>query len=305
MNKFILGRVVQAVISLVVVSIFVFSIVRISGDPLHNLLPLEAPQEQYDEMRKLLHLDEPIHIQYVTWASGILRGDFGDSIFFRRSVGSLIASRLPNTLLLAGVAFLFALVIGLIVGVYSASNRGSRFDVISRSVAIIGMAAPSFWLGLMLIMVFAVQFGVLPAGGKGDWKSVILPAITLGSFPVAGLMRLTRSSMIEVLSSEYIKLARIKGVSEVWVLWKHAFRNAGIPVLTFGGIIFIGLLRGSVITETVFAWPGIGRLVLEGVINRDFPIVQGVVLLFSSWYILMNLIVDISYSFINPKIRYS
>ena len=290
---------------MVVISIFVFSIVRVSGDPLANLLPLEAPKEQYEEMRKLLHLDEAIHIQYVTWISGIFRGDFGDSIFFRRSVSSLIIDRLPNTLLLAGVAFLLTIVIGLIVGVYSATNRGNPFDVISRTVAIIGMAAPSFWLGLMLILLFAVQFGVLPAGGKGDWKSVILPAITLGTFPVAGLMRLTRSSMIEVLSSEYIKLARIKGVSEIWVLWKHAFRNAGIPVLTFGSIIFIGLLRGSVITETVFAWPGIGRLVLEGVINRDFPIVQAVVLMFSTWYILMNLVVDITYSFINPKIRYS
>ena len=305
MGKYIYRRSLQALLSMFVVTIVVFGIIRLSGDPLQVLLPLEAPPSQYEEMRRLLKLDRPIYEQYLVYISGIFRGDFGKSTAMRINVSELIADRMPATLQLAAVGFVFATVIGLTVGVYAAAYRGSPLDVVARSVAIVGMAAPGFWLGIMLIMIFAVWWDVFPAGGKSGWSSLVLPAITLGSFPVAGLMRLTRSSMIEVLSSEYVKLARIKGVSESQVLWKHAFKNAAIPVLTYAALFFIGMLRGSVITETVFAWPGIGRLVLEAVLNRDFPIVQTVVLMFSAWYIIMNLVVDILYAYINPRIRYA
>ena len=304
MARFILRRFLQALLSMFIVTIFIFGIVRLSGDPLQIILPEEAPPEKYEEMARLLYLDRPIHVQYLKWMSGVLTGDFGESSTLQVPVSTLIAERLPATMQLTAVAFAFTLALGLTVGIYAAAHRGSSLDVISRSVAIIGMAVPNFWLGIILIMVFAVWLGILPAGGKGDWTSLILPAITLGTFPVAGLMRLTRSSMIEVLDSEYVKLARIKGVKESLVLWKHAFKNAGLPVLTFASLYLILMLRGSVITETVFAWPGVGRLVLDSILNRDFPVIQGVVLMFSSWFIFTNLLMDVFYAYLNPKIRF-
>ena len=304
MSQFILRRFIQALVSMFIVTVFVFGIVRLSGDPLQLILPEEAPPEKYEEMARLLYLDKPIHVQYLRWMSGVLKGDFGTSTRLQVPVSTLIGEGLPNTIQLTAVAFVFTLVVGLTVGIYAAANRGSRLDVISRSVAIIGMAVPNFWLGIILIMIFAVYLGWLPAGGKGDWTSVILPALTLGTFPVAGLMRLTRSSMIEVLDSEYVKLARIKGVKESLVLWKHAFKNAALPVLTFASLYLVLMLRGSVITETVFAWPGIGRLVLDAILNRDFPVVQAVVLMFSSWFIFSNLLLDVLYAYVNPKIRF-
>jgi len=169
---------------------------------------------------------------------------------------------------------------------------------------VLGQAQPNFWTGIVSILVFAVLLGWLPAGGKSGWSSIILPAVTLGWLPVAGLMRLTRSSMLQVLNSEYVKLARIKGVSEFHVLWKHSLKNAALPLLTYSGLVFIGLITGSIVTETVFAWPGMGRLVFSAIVERDFPTVQGVVLIFSAWYILASLLVDIAYAYLNPKIRY-
>ena len=177
-------------------------------------------------------------------------------------------------------------------------------DALARGFAVLGQAQPNFWTGIIFILVFAVYLGWLPAGGKSGWNSVILPAVTLGWLPVAGVMRLTRSGMLQVLNSEYVKLARIKGVSEVQVLWKHALRNAALPVLTYSSLVFISMITGSIITETVFAWPGIGRLVLEAVVNRDFPIIQAIVLMFSAWYIIGNLLIDITYAYLNPKVRY-
>jgi peptide/nickel transport system permease protein len=195
-------------------------------------------------------------------------------------------------------------VFGLSIGVYSAVFRSSALDGVARTLAVVGQALPNFWLGIILILVFGVWLRWLPAGGMGHWYNLILPAIALGWAPVAGVMRLTRSSMIDVLGSEYIKLARIKGVSPIYIHWKHAFKNAALPVLTFTALVLLGLVRGAVIVETVFAWPGVGLLVLEGINNRDFPIVQGVVLMFSSWIIFGNLLVDILYAYINPRIRY-
>ena len=304
MVGFILRRFLQALLSMFVVTVFVFGVVRLSGDPLQLILPEEAPPEKYEEIARLLYLDRPIYVQYSKWMSGVLTGDFGTSTSLQVPVSTLIGERLPNTIQLTAVAFGFTLVLGLSVGVYAAAHRGTPLDVIARTFAVIGMAVPNFWLGIILIMIFAVWLGILPAGGKGGWSSLILPALTLGIVPVAGLMRLTRSSMIEVLDSEYVKLARIKGVKESLVLWKHAFKNAALPVLTFASLYLILMLRGSVITETVFAWPGIGRLVLDAILNRDFPVVQAVVLMFSSWFIFTNLIMDVLYAYINPKIRF-
>lgn len=287
-----------------VVTIIVFGMVRLSGDPLNVLVPDEAPQEVYDEMRILLGLDKPVPVQYLIWIGKILRFDFGKSTTQRISVSTLIVERFPATFQLTALAFAVTLLIGLPIGVYAAAYRGTFLDSFARGFAVLGQAVPNFWLGIVFIMIFAVILGWLPAGGRGDWKSIILPAITLGWAPVAGIMRLTRSSMLEVLGTEYVKLARIKGVREPVVQWKHAFKNAALPVLTFASLILIIMARGSVIVETVFAWPGVGRLVLEGVYNRDFPIVQAIVLMFSSWFIFGNLLVDIGYAYLNPKIRY-
>ena len=304
MGRFIASRLVQAVISMFVVTVFIFGAVRLSGDPLQVLLPVEAPPEQYEEMRKLLYLDRPVHVQYWKWVSRVAVGDLGMSTSGRIPVRDLIWERLPNTLQLAGVAFAFTLFFGLTVGVYAAAYRGTTLDMLARSFAVLGQAQPNFWTGIVSILVFAVLLGWLPAGGKSGWSSIILPAVTLGWLPVAGLMRLTRSSMLQVLNSEYVKLARIKGVSEFHVLWKHSLKNAALPLLTYSGLVFIGLITGSIVTETVFAWPGMGRLVFSAIVERDFPTVQGVVLIFSGWYILASLLVDIAYAYLNPKIRY-
>ncbi|MCZ6614511.1 MAG: ABC transporter permease [Chloroflexi bacterium] len=306
MSRYIIKRSIHAVITLFVVSIVVFMIVRLSGDPVLLLVPDEAPAEDYEEMRKLLRLDEHITVQYVIWMRQVLTGDLGESTTQRLPVATLILERFPATLQLTSLAFTFTLLIGLPIGVYAAAHRGGALDFLARGFAVFGQATPNFWMGIVFIMIFAVWLGWLPAAGReGGIKFLILPAVTIGWFPVAGVMRLTRSSMLEVLNSEYVKLARVKGVRESLVLWKHAFKNAALPVLTYSALIIVFMVRGSVIVETVFAWPGVGRLVLEAVYNRDFPIVQAVVLLFATFFITANLLVDITYAYLNPKIRYS
>ena len=304
MHRFILGRFIQSLLSMFIVTIVVFELVRLSGDPAQFLLPLEASPEQYQEITELLGLDKPLHVQYLKWMSEVLTGNLGTSTTKRVAVSTLIAQRMPNTLQLTVVAFVLSVVIGLTAGAYAASYRGSYLDHMVRSFAILGMSVPSFWLGIILIMIFAIWLGVLPAGGKEGWTSAILPAVTMATFPLAGLMRLTRSSMIEVLDSEYVKLARVKGVNEFVVRWKHAFKNAALSLLTFSAIFLVGMLTGSIIAESVFAWPGIGSLVLDSVYNRDFPTIQAVVLMFSSLFIFTNLVVDVLYAYLNPKIRY-
>ena len=306
MGRFIIKRTGHAVITMFVVSMIVFMIVRLSGDPVLLLVPDEAPAEDYEEMRKLLRLDEHITVQYVIWMRKVLVGDLGVSTTQRLPVATLISERFPATLQLTSLAFAFTLILGLPIGVYAAAYRGSPLDLFARAFAVLGQALPNFWLGIVFILIFAVWLGWLPAAGReGGIEYLIMPAVTIGWFPVAGVMRLTRSSMLEVLNSEYVKLARVKGVRESMVLWKHAFKNAALPVLTYSALIIVFMVRGSVIVETVFAWPGVGRLVLEAVYNRDFPIVQSVVLLFAMFFISANLVVDIAYAYLNPKIRYT
>ena len=306
MGRFIIKRTGHAVITMFVVSMIVFMIVRLSGDPVLLLVPDEAPAEDYEEMRKLLRLDEHITVQYVIWMRKVLVGDLGVSTTQRLPVATLISERFPATLQLTSLAFALTLILGLPIGVYAAAYRGSPLDLFARAFAVLGQALPNFWLGIVFILIFAVWLGWLPAAGReGGIEYLIMPAVTIGWFPVAGVMRLTRSSMLEVLNSEYVKLARVKGVRESMVLWKHAFKNAALPVLTYSALIIVFMVRGSVIVETVFAWPGVGRLVLEAVYNRDFPIVQSVVLLFAMFFISANLVVDIAYAYLNPKIRYT
>jgi peptide/nickel transport system permease protein len=255
-------------------------------------------------MRITLGLDKPLHIQYLTYMSHAVRGDFGKSLRWNRPNLDLFLERFPRTLLLASAAMAFAVFVGIPMGVLSAVSVGRWFDNIGKGFAFLGQAMPTFWCGIMLIIVFAVWFRILPTSGVGSWKNLILPAFTLGWAVTAALTRLSRSAMLDVIDTEYIKMARLMGVSEMAIVAKHAFKNAFIPILTLGAMNFIILLNGTVVTETVFNWPGIGRLVVDAIRTRDFPVVQTCVLIASSLFIFVNLLVDILYAYIDPRIRY-
>ena len=305
MQGYIVGRLVQSVVSMFVVSVVVFALVRLSGDPIAIMMPAEASQADIELMRAHLGLDRPWAVQYWRFISNAVQGDFGRSVRFRRPAMDLIAERYGATLELGGLAVVIVILVAIPVGVYAAVRRGTALDYTARAFAALGQAVPPFWLGLVLVLIFAVFLGLLPTSGRGTPLHVVLPGITLGWFAVAGLMRLTRSSMLDVLGSEYVKLARIKGLPERTVIWKHAFKNAALPVVTFAALLFVALLNGSIIVETVFGWPGLGLLVIEAVDSRDYPIVQAVVMCLSAMYIGVNLLVDILYGYLNPKIRYS
>jgi len=304
-QRYIVGRAVQSVVSMFVVSLVVFTLVRLSGDPIQIMAPAEATQADIELIRASLGLDRPWPVQYWHFLTRSLQGDFGKSVRFRRPAMELIAERYPATLELGGLAVLIVIAVALPVGVYSAVRRGTPLDYVARGFAALGQAVPPFWLGLVLVLIFGVLLRLLPTSGRGTPLHVLLPGITLGWFAVAGLMRLTRSAMLDVLGSEYVKLARIKGLPERTVIWKHAFKNAALPVVTFAALLFVALLNGSIIVETVFGWPGLGLLVIEAVDSRDYPIVQAVVMCLSAMYIGVNLLVDVLYAYLNPKIRYS
>ena len=305
MQRFIVGRVIQSIVSMFVVSIVVFALVRLSGDPIQIMMPAEASKADIELVRAHLGLDRPWTVQYWRFLTQALQGDFGRSVRFRRPALDLVAERYGATLELGGLAVFIVIAVAIPVGVYSAVRRGSALDYAARAFAALGQAVPPFWLGLVLVLIFGVLLHLLPTSGRGTPLHVLLPGITLGWFAVAGLMRLTRSSMLDVLGSEYVKLARIKGLPERRVIWRHAFKNAALPVVTFAALLFVALLNGSIIVETVFGWPGLGLLVIEAVDSRDYPIVQTVVLFLSAMYIGVNLLVDILYAYLNPKIRYS
>ena len=305
MSRYVLGRLLQSLVSMFVVSLVVFAMVRLSGDPIQIMAPAEASQADIALMRAYLGLDRPWAVQYWTFISHAAQGDFGRSVRFRRPAMELIAERYGATLELGGLAVVIVIAVALPVGVYAAVHRGTPLDYAARAFAALGQAVPPFWLGLLLVLIFGVLLRLLPTSGRGTPLHVLLPGITLGWFAVAGLMRLTRSAMLDTLGSEYVKLARIKGLPERTVIWKHAFKNAALPVVTFGALVFVALLNGSIITETVFGWPGLGLLVIEAVESRDYPIVQAVVLCLSAMYIGVNLLVDMLYAYLNPRIRYA
>ncbi|HXH10983.1 MAG TPA: ABC transporter permease [Alphaproteobacteria bacterium] len=304
MAAYLIGRMLQALLSMVVVISIVFVLTRLSGNPIHLLLDVNATQRDLEILTHHLGLDRPLPVQYAIYVKNIAFGDFGTSILTRRPVSEHLWERLPATLELGFVAMFLSVAIGVPIGVYSAVRRGGPLDGAARVFAVLGQSMPAFWLGLMLILIFGVILGVLPAGGRGGIQHLILPAFTLGYFTSAAIMRLTRSSMLEVLGADYIKFARLKGLHEQVVLWKHGLKNALLPVITFAVMLFVQFLGGAVVTETVFAWPGLGRLILESITTRDYPIVQAGVLVLSALYLTGNLLVDVLYSYLNPKIRY-
>jgi len=304
MQRYIFKRIVQAIFCVVGVTIIVFSLTRLSGDPLSLLLAPDAMQEDVEEMISILGLDEPFHVQYWDFISRAVQGDFGKSLRWKRPCIDIFLEKFPNTLQLAVLSMAWALLVGISVGILSAVKVGTWFDNFGKIFALLGQATPVFWLGIMLMMVFAVNFRWLPTSGMGGIENLILPSVTLGWIFTASITRLTRSAMLDVLDSEYIKMARIKGVPERFVIIKHAFKNAMIPVVTVASLQFITLLNGTVITETVFNWPGVGRLVVDSIFARDYPMVQTVVLIASCLFVFTNLAVDILYAYIDPRIRY-
>ncbi len=305
MQRFIVVRVFHSLIALVAISIIVFGLARITGNPLDVLLPIEATQEDFDRVEKAWGLDKPLPLQYFKYVSNVLQGDFGDSFKWQdKTARELVVSRFPATLQLASLALIMSIILALPIGVIVAVKKDTGIDYLGKIVALLGQSLPSFWLGIVLMWIFAVQLDLLPTSGKGGIKHMILPAVALGWFQVAAIMRLTRSSLLEVLDTEYVKLARIKGLSERTVIWKHCLRNALITPLTYFGLILGSFLTGSVVTETVFAWPGVGLLAIDAVRARDFQVVQTVVLFFATIYILANLLVDIMYAYLDPRIRY-
>jgi ABC-type dipeptide/oligopeptide/nickel transport system permease component len=269
-------RLAQALLVLLGVSFIVFFILYLTGDPALILLPPDASAEDVQKFRETMGFNDPFVVQYGRFLAGALRGDFGQSVRHGEPAFNLVVERMPATFELAGAALL---------------------------VALLGQSMPTFWLGIMLILVFSVQFNLLPSSGRGSLEHLVLPAITLGLFTTARITRLTRSGMLEVLSQDYIRTARAKGVSDPPVVWKHALKNAAIPIVTIVGIELGTLLGGSVITETIFAWPGVGRLSVQAIYNRDYPVVQAAVFLLSSTFVLVNLVVDVVYTYLDPRIR--
>jgi peptide/nickel transport system permease protein len=289
--------------TLVAMSVIVFLLGRLTGDPVALLLSEYATEQDRADLTRELGLDQSLPRQYLVFVARAVQGDLGRSVAGdRQPATQLIAERLPASLRLACVALLISLSIGVPLGVLAAMKRGTYIDSSARVVALLGQSVPVFWLGLVLMYVFSVQLGWLPTSGYGDWRHYVLPAVSMALFTVAAVTRLVRVSMIDALSSEYIKLARIKGVSERSVVWKHALRNSLIPVLTYMGAFFATMITGAVVIETVFSWPGIGRLAYESILNRDFPVMQAVVLVMTGVFMLANLAVDIAYAWLDPRI---
>jgi peptide/nickel transport system permease protein len=303
MAGFIARRLLQGLAVLVLVATAIFFLGRLTGNPADLMLPEDATGEDRQRLIEALGLDGSLFTQYVAFISGALKGDLGTSLRMRQPAVDIFLSRLPNTLAIIPWALLLAMTVGIPLGVVAAINRGRLLDRAAGTVAVLGIAMPSFWLGIVLIFLFSVELGWLPSGRMGGPEHYVLPVITLGAFLTAGFMRLTRSSMLEVLDSEYVKLARIKGLSERVVIWKHCLRNALIPVLTLWGVFVGNLITGAIVTETVFAWPGVGRLTYEAVIYRDFPLLQAVIILKAILILCINLCVDILYAYVDPRIR--
>ena len=303
MSVYLLRRLAQSVLVLLGVSFVVFFILYLTGDPALLLLPPDATADEIQKFREAMGFNDPFIVQYGRFLGGALRGDFGQSVRHGEPAFPLVLERLPATFQLSGAALLVALVLAIPAGVLSAVRRNTVPDYVATVLALLGQSMPTFWLGIMLILVFSVQFNWLPSSGRGGLEHLVLPAVTLGLFTTARITRLTRSGMLEVLNQDYIRTARAKGVSGQPVVWKHAFKNAAIPIVTIVGIELGTLLGGSVITETIFAWPGVGRLSVQAINNRDYPVVQAAVFLLASTFVLVNLVVDLLYTYLDPRIR--
>lgn len=302
MAKYISKRLLQAIFVLLGVSLVAFIILHLSGDPLSLLISSGATPEQEAAIRTKMGLDDPLYIQYFRFLAQILHGDFGESLYYKQSTLSLIMNRLPATIQLTFAGILVATVIGIPLGIIAATKKGSVVDSVVRIIAICGQAIPSFWLGLMMILIFSVKLKWLPTSGRGTFAQMIMPAITVGLFSMASVCRLTRSTMIETLKTDYIRTAKAKGLHKARIIVVHALRNSLLPVVTTIGMEIGHLLGGTFLTETIFSWPGIGSLAVQAITNRDYPLVQTAVLITAFMFVIVNLIVDLLYAVIDPRI---
>jgi len=306
MRTYILRRVAQSALTLLGVSVLVFVILRVlPGDPARMLLPDGAPETAVAELNRQLGLREPLIVQYGLFVRSVAHGDFGQSFQYRAPALRVVLERLPATVQLTAAAMLLTIAAGVSLGIVTAVLRGTRYDVAGTILAVLGQSLPNFWLGIMLILLFGVALRWLPTSGFASWTSLVLPAVTLAAFPTALVARLTRSSMLEILNRDYVRTGRAKGLTEPSVVLRHALRNAAIPVLTVIGLQIGSLLGGAVITESVFAWPGMGKLIVDAIFFRDFPVVQTVLILSATVFVAINLLVDLLYTVIDPRIRYS
>ncbi len=303
MKTFFLRRLTYSIVLLLATTIFVFIMSRQSGDPRHLFLSEQSTQAEWEAWGVELGLDKPTWQQYIIWLGNAVTGDFGESIRQRRPALDVVTERIPATLEMAFGSFLFSVATGIPLGVLSALKRGSLLDYIGRTFALVGQAAPVFWLGIVLVLIFSVNLEWLPVARRGGWEHYILPSVTLGWLFASSFLRLTRSAMLEVLDSEFIKFARAKGVDNSLVIWKHAFRNALLPSLTYAGLLLAGLITGAVITETIFSWPGLGSLAVTSVLQLDFPVLTAIVCVITLAYAGMALLIDLLYAVADPRIR--
>jgi peptide/nickel transport system permease protein len=305
-QRYIVDRALQSLVTLFIVSLVVFGLVRLTGNPLDVMLDVTAPPAERERVASMLGLNQPIYVQYGIFLSQLAQGDLGKSLRSKEPVTELLAQSVPNTVELVALASVIALAIAMPLGILAATHKGSALDVGVRIVALLGQSIPGFWIANVFILVFAVELGILPSGRKEGPEYYVLPAVTMAlfGFMLSGSLRLLRGSMLDVLDSEFVKFARTKGVANSVVIWKHALRNALIPLITFVGFYFGLLIGGSVIIESVYAWPGVGRLAYEAVKWRDYPVIQGVVLYVSFMIMAINLVVDVLYAYVDPRIRY-
>jgi peptide/nickel transport system permease protein len=303
MPAFIASRLIQTALVVFLSLTAVFFLVRLGGDPVLLFMPMDIQAKDVDEFRQRLGFNDPLAVQYARFIAGAVRGDFGESLRYRRDALGLVLERLPATLTLAGSAVVLSLALAVPLGVLSAVRRDRLLDHVATLTTVLGQAVPGFWLGLMLISVFAVQLRWLPTGGMGGLAHLVMPSVVLAAFFTARVARLTRSAVLETLGEDYVLTARAKGVAEARVIAKHALRNSAIPIVTLAGLEIGQLLGGAVITETIFAWPGLGRLTVQALLNRDFPVVLAAVFLISATYTLINLAVDLLYGWLDPRVR--
>jgi ABC-type dipeptide/oligopeptide/nickel transport system permease component len=300
---FLAYRLFRTLVALWLVSTVVFVVMRLSGDPVPLLLPPDAPIAEMERVRRDLGLDRPLPVQYGVFLANVVRGDFGRSIHFRQPAMDVARSYLHATFELGLVAFAIALAVAFPIGVLSAVRRNSLLDHATMALALVGQSAPTFFIGILLILIMALRLDLFPTSGRGDWRHLVLPALTLGAFTMASIARITRSAVLEVLRADFVRTARAKGVAELWVVAKHTLRNAALPILTITGLQFGTLLGGAVVTETVFAWPGIGRLAIQSIYNRDYPVVQSTVFIAAVLFIAINLVLDVLYGVLDPRAR--
>lgn len=305
MRRYLLARLAQTVLVVFLSLTAVFGMVRLTGDPVLLFMPMDIQAKDVEEFRERLGFNDPLAVQYTRFLAAAVRGDFGDSLRYRRDAFALVLERVPATLLLAGAALGLTLVVAVPLGVLTAVRRDTAFDHVGTVVTVLGQATPGFWLGLMLIYVFAVQLRWLPTGGMGTAAHVVMPAVVLAAFYSARVARLTRSAVLDALGEDYVLTARAKGLAETRVIGKHTLRNSAIPIITLAGLEAGQLLGGAVVTETIFAWPGLGRLTVQALLNRDFPVVMAAVSFTSIVYTLMNLLVDVAYGWLDPRVRKS